>query len=254
MDCAIARIRSVEGPLTVLEDGRTRLEERIKRSPFRVSLCTPDQMPELGMFRYRVYVEQTGKAAAHADHVTKTLIEPIDFASSHLLVRHESGTLVGSARITTAANGWKLPPQCEPDPWPWVPPEHIACVSRTMIDRTCRNLIVVPQLFRSVCEWGKAHQIRLCGGFFGSPLLNLFLSYGWIPFADPFIDEFAGWQTPMVFAPNDRGTLEAAGSPLLSLVDASAAHPADVAYMRGLRKRRFAGPGSVEINRSQRQS
>jgi len=230
------------------------LEERIKRSPFRVSLGTPDQMPELGMFRYRVYVEQTGKTAAHADHVAKTLIEPIDFTSSHLLVRHESGALVGSARITTAADGWRPPPQCEPDPWPWVPPAQIACVSRTMIDRTCRNLILMPQLFRSVYQWGQAHQIRLCGGFFGPSLRKLFLSYGWVPFREPFIDPFAGWQTPMVFALNDQETLETAGSPLLSLVDTSATYPADIAYMRGLRERRSAALGLADIHQSQGQS
>ncbi|MGN6519327.1 MAG: hypothetical protein ACTHK2_07890 [Dokdonella sp.] len=46
---------------------------------------TPDDLARVGAFRYRIYVEEQRKFAAHADHEARTLIEPLDRKASSLV-------------------------------------------------------------------------------------------------------------------------------------------------------------------------
>ena len=45
----------------------------------------PDDLARVGAFRYRIYVEEQRKFAAHADHEARTLIEPLDRKASSLV-------------------------------------------------------------------------------------------------------------------------------------------------------------------------
>lgn len=218
----------------------SKLEERIRRSPFQIAIALGDQIPELGAFRYKVYVEQAGKSAAHANHSTRSLIEPLDFVSTNLLARDANGSLIGCARITTGEAGSLLPPQADPAQWSWVPQTSIAFVSRLMVDRTCRNPILMPQLFRACFEWGLRNDIRLCTVFSAPALVALFHAYGCVAFDEPFFDEFAGWQVPLLSCLADYEGLSAVGSPFISLIGGAEADFQDLAYMQDLRDRNEA--------------
>lgn len=191
-----------------------RLAQRIARTPLIVSEAT--NLDELARFRYRVYIEQSGKNAEHADHQARTLIEPLDATSTNLIARDAMGRLVGSVRISRASDGWSLPPQCAPDPWPWIPPEKVACVTRLMVDQTIAPLATMPTLFASCYRWGLGSAIWLSVVFCAPDLRSVFLKYGCIQFDEEFLDIHAGTQIPMCIVLNDFKLLADVSSPFVS--------------------------------------
>ena len=216
-----------------------RLANRIAHAPLRIERAKPEEMQELGLFRYRIYIEQVGKDAEHADHANRTLLEPLDAKSVNLIARNADGIMIGAVRISRASDGWRLPEHCRQDPWPWVPPHQIACVSRLMVDREIAPLLATPALFADCFRWGLANSIRLCAVFCGPALQSLFESYGCQQFDETYPDRFVGAQVPMLCCLNDRAHLSAIGSPFTSLADRSQPNRRDFAYMRTIRNGHF---------------
>jgi hypothetical protein len=216
-----------------------RLANRIALAPLRIEQAKPEEMGELGLFRYRIYVEQVGKDAAHADHANRTLLEPLDATSVNLIARNADGIMVGAVRISRASDGWRLPEQCHQDPWPWVPPHRIACVSRLMVDREIAPRLATPALFADCFRWGLTNSVRLCAVFCGPALRSLFESYGCQQFDETYPDRFVGAQVPMLCCLHDRTHLSAIGSPFANLGNQDGADRRDLAYIRSIRDRHF---------------
>ena len=210
-----------------------RLARRIDHFPCNITEAKPEELEELGHFRYNVYIKQSGKNAFYADHGNESLLEPLDQISVNLLAKDTNGQLVGTARISRASDGWSLPDQCQPQPWSWVPLSQSACVSRLMVARRGAPIVTMPMLFAACFRWGCENSIRFCVIFCAPHLTALFESYGCLQFAQVYTDPFAGPQVPMVFS-TDREYLARISSPFLDLVGQVQINVDDIDYLRSL--------------------
>lgn len=218
------------------------MRRRLARLPVAVAaVSTQADLAELGRFRYRVYVQQTGKNARWADHQRRSLIEPLDAVSTNLTARDKAGALLGAVRITVASRGWQLPEPLRPAPWSWLPPANVAHVSRLAVDASARQRGLTMRLCCECFQWGCDHGISLSTVFCAPPLRAFFEKCGYVAFDSVFADAYAGGQVPMVLCLADRDHLAAVGSPF---GEWAAARPAAdgrlVAMMEALRRQATA--------------
>lgn len=198
---------------------QSRLHARLEKSPYVISeVKTKAELEELGRFRYRVYIEQTGKNTQYVDHASKSLIEPLDAISTNLLARDKNGVICGAVRITLAGNGWTLPAECGSVPWDWVPSQQVAHVSRLMVEKSKKGISITTRLFHECFSWGLNHEVVFCTVFCSPLLFGWFKKFGLVKFSDEYFDQYAGEQVPTVCYLHHIDYLRAIGSPFYKVL------------------------------------
>ncbi|MEM7127829.1 MAG: GNAT family N-acyltransferase [Chloroflexota bacterium] len=101
---------------------------------------TPTELQEVYRFRYRVYVEEMGRAGYYADHQRKMLTDPLD-ETGVILAAWDEGRIVGTIRGNSAAQsdlGYNVA-LCQMKQAGHFYPRHTSLTTKLMIDKAYRQ-------------------------------------------------------------------------------------------------------------------
>jgi len=158
----------------------------------------PDELRRVGEFRYRIYIEEQGKSAVHADPVARTLIEPADRrAASTIFWIERDGRIVGTVRAEILATQHEDAEYLKLDTLDFIEPTKIIYFSRMMVAREARRSDVTPKLCFLGFQKGLLKDCWLGVLTCKPALVPLFQTYGYTPYADEFSHPESGRQVPM---------------------------------------------------------
>jgi N-acyl-L-homoserine lactone synthetase len=183
---------------------------------------------QLFRFRYRIYVEEQRLSPAGADHVGKTLCDPLDaFSTSYAL--WSGSEVVGSLRLTYLTDvpdiGPLLRQYCMGPALESFGLSPLCASSRFMFDERFAASKGVFRLMAAAYQDAVARGIRIVYGNCSPPLLSFYLHLGYRVYSAPFSDPSYGPKVPLLMLGRDREQFHLVGSPLRRL---AALHPTDL--------------------------
>lgn len=175
---------------------------------------TPDDLARVGAFRYRIYVEEQRKFAAHADHDARTLIEPLDRKASSLVYTIERGDeIVATMRVEFLDEEAQARHAAAFAAFDFIPPTQLMHFTRLMIAQAARNSDAMPKLlflgFALALLKDRRFGLLTCK----PELVPVFERYACLQYADAYVDEECGEQVPMAIL-GEPHYLRACGAPL----------------------------------------
>ncbi len=200
-----------------------------------VEMCESQAvLEEIGGFRYRVYVEELGKTAIHADHRARLLIEPIDATSDILFVRGNDGEISGSLRLThgkaVVIAQW---PESVRDRLARCLPSECSFASRLMVEPKRRGANTTLLLFKSGFQIALQRGSRYCQVNCVPGLVNFFTRWGFDRVGDNYVDSWVGPQAPLLLFLYDYDRFKSLRSPFLSVLEEHVASGGGVAAFCG---------------------
>ena len=184
---------------------------------------TDSELEEIGRLRYDLFIDRDGKRYAHADHETKTFLEPIEKISLNFVARAQNRCAV--AVRATWANDTIVDPHLEQVvAYADLDPEtlHQTIVNSRLAARpsTIARSLITP-LFQCMFTVALQANARFCMAATRSGLIPLFERFGFyqLNHRRPYFDEVAGWMSVLVLDLHDRERLLRTDSPYLLVYD-----------------------------------
>lgn len=177
-------------------------------------VVTPEDLARVGAFRYRIYVEEQRKFAAHADHDARTLIEPLDRNASSLVYCIErAGEIAATMRVEFLDEDARARHAAAFDTFNFILPAQMMHFTRLMIAPAARNSDAMPKLL--FLGFALALLKDRCFGLLTCKpeLVPVFERYACLQYADVYVDAECGEQVPMVILGEPR-YLRECGAPL----------------------------------------
>lgn len=184
---------------------------------------TEEDLAEIGRLRYELFIDRDGKRYAHANHETKTFLEPVDQLSLNFIAR-----LQGRCAVAVRAT-WANDTIADPHLEQVVAQANLdaGALDRTIVNSrlaarpsmSARNLI--PSLFQSMFKVALGADARFCIAATRPGLVSLFERFGFYPVdcRRPYFDEVAGWMSVLLLDLHDRSHLAKTSSPFLTVYD-----------------------------------
>ncbi|HEY6942195.1 N-acyl amino acid synthase FeeM domain-containing protein [Dokdonella sp.] len=197
-------------------------------------VVTPDDLARVGAFRYRIYVEEQGKHAAHADHVARTLIEPLDHTASSIVYYIErEGAVVATMRAEFLDDDARARHAAAFDTFDFMPPSQVMHFTRLMVAPSARSADATPKLL--FLGFALAVLKDRCFGLLSCKpeLVPVFERYACLQYAEGYIDTECGAQVPMAILGETHYLRERAAP----LADWLADHRADSPYTQHVLER-----------------
>lgn len=189
----------------------------------------PDDLQRVGEFRYRIYIGEQGKTAAHADHAARTLIEPADRRpTSTIFWIERDGAIKGTVRAEVLAPGHEDARHLSLDALDFIAPSKIVYFTRMMVARDARKSDVMPKLCLVGFQKGVVKDCWIGVLTCKRALVPLFETYGYSQYADSFVHPESGAQTPMAIV----GEIDYLGNRAAPLTQWLSRYRADSPYSR----------------------
>lgn len=166
---------------------------------------TLDDLARVGAFRYRIYVEEQGKCAAHADHGARTLIEPLDRKASSIVYYIErDGEIAATMRAEFLDADARDRHGAAFDTFDFIPPAQMMHFTRLMVAPAARNADATPKLL--FLGFALALLKDRCFGLLTCKpdLVPVFERYACLQYADAYLDAESGEQVPMAILGETR--------------------------------------------------
>lgn len=192
--------------------------------------------------RYRVYVQEMGRGEPHADHATRTVLDPEDERSILLAAFDAEGEAIGTVRVQAfrdlaaddrAFHGFDTMP------------EHLRCsaslTAKLITDAKHRRGALTTRLMLGVFRSGYEHQQRVNLINCNPPLDRFFARFGFVAMGEPRDHPVYGLVRVMMLPLADLAFFEAIGSPFAPLLrelgpdDAAAQATRDWCASQGVR-------------------
>lgn len=179
----------------------------------------PAELLEVFRFRYRVYVEEMGRVQQYADHLDRTIQEPLDQGAANFGA-YEGRVLVGVVRVNW---GWQ-PIASYEDQYrmdmagPWHP-KATTITTKLMVAPSHRRSPVATHLAMAIYAYGYREGSRFNFIDCNPPLDRFFTHLGYRQVIPDFYHPEYGLVRPMVLSIADREHLTSVGSPFVGLLD-----------------------------------
>ncbi|MGV7212206.1 N-acyl amino acid synthase FeeM domain-containing protein [Bradyrhizobium sp. UFLA05-112] len=177
------------------------------------------ELEAIGRLRYDLYVERDQKAYAHADHVRRCLLEPVDDVSLNFQVKQDD-RLLAAVRVT-----WAPDALLDLHLRPLVEGARIACLSTAVVNSRfvvrpeLRARAVIVPLFCEVYRTGMLAGATCCVIGTRSDLVGIFERFGFRETGFHIRDPIAGRIHNLNLNPYDLAHLKKVASPLLTYAE-----------------------------------
>lgn len=169
--------------------------------------------------RYRVYVQEMGRAEPHADHAMRTVLDPEDERSILLAAFDAEGEAIGTVRVQAfsdlaaddrAFHGF--------DTMPDALRSRSGLTAKLITDAKHRRGALTTRLMLGVFRSGYEHQQRVNLINCNPPLDRFFARFGFVAMGEPRDHPVYGLVRVMMLPMADLAFFEAIGSPFAPLL------------------------------------
>jgi len=178
-----------------------------------------DKLLAVARLRYRVYVEEMGRAEPHADHATRTVLDPDDERAIVLAAFDADGEAIGTVRWQAAADlthdnlafhGFNTMPDALRS--------RSSLTAKLITDAKHRRGALTSRLMLGVFRSGYEHQRRVNLINCNPPLDRFFARFGFVAMGEPRDHPVYGMVRVMMLPMADLAYFEAIGSPFAPLL------------------------------------
>ena len=213
--------------MTLLTHNGTRDTEALAIKP----VSSLAELMEVYRFRYKIYCEEMRRPQSYADHLRKTISDPLDACAMNFAA-WESDRIVGVVRVNLARD-MKLSDYEElyqMGTFADAHPDRTAIVTRMMIEPQKRGSRLAVELSAACYRFGLAHGIKFNFIDCNAHLVRFFKAIGYRDYIGTRIHHEYGEVTPMVFHLEDHRHLQEIRSPLYSVAKQLAIPLADASH------------------------
>lgn len=194
----------------------------IKNTDIPVQLATTEKdMADIYRFRYKIYIEETGKTHLPADHINKLMKDENDVLSAIYIARDKTGSVVGTARAHRGTDGSFLKTDIELFELErfaiYFGHNCLAIVNRLAIEKKYRKTTLATSFFIATYQGGIQQGTKLCFILSEQSLLPMYQHFGFRIYSEPILLN-GKKRYRMVLCLNDKQFLSACGSPFAKLV------------------------------------
>jgi hypothetical protein len=177
---------------------------------------TPDDLNKVAQFRYRIYVEEIGRFQKYADHIEKTVHEPLD-SHAHILMAEEGANVVGTVRVNLGKEGdlgiyeelYRLRELGS------LFPNRVSITTKLMVAPEYRHTPLAIELALACYKYATDADADAIDC--NPPLKPFFAKLGYRQIFDPINHPEYGQVIPMFLAVRDKHHLKQVGSPFYKL-------------------------------------
>jgi len=192
--------------------------------------------------RYRVYVEEMGRAEPHADHATRTVLDPEDERSILLAAFDANGEAIGTVRVQAFSD--LATHDVEFHSFASMPDDlrrRSSLTAKLITDANHRRGALTTRLMLGIFRWDYEHDRRVNLINCNPPLDRFFARFGFVAMGEPGDHPVYGMVRVMMLPTADLAFFESIGSPFAPLLrelgpdDAAAQATRNWAASRGVR-------------------
>jgi len=186
---------------------------------FDIKIIEGDMLEDIYQFRYQVYVEQLGRKQKYANHVLKTIEEPLDENGFNIGAWRDK-ELVGTVRVNFAKDSdfdyynelYQIPSFEQFT-------KKISIVTKLMVSQKYRKTPLSLLLALKCYELGCQHGVELNFIDCNKHLINKFLMLGYRHYTSEVFHSEFGWVTPLVLFNQDIQYLQKMKSPFVPICE-----------------------------------
>lgn len=180
---------------------------------------TMEDFEKVSKLRYKVYIEEQGKAYKEANHTNQSFSDLLD-QNAILVMVEKQEHLEGTVRLnyfSCPATFSHYADMFEYQKFSNYPLNTIGVCSRLAVTTNCRDGQVREALFNAIYEIGYKKGIRLCFVACSPVLLRLFRAYGFREYVTPFHDPVVGKLRRLALVVDDLTHLKQCNSPFYAI-------------------------------------
>lgn len=168
-------------------------------------------------FRYDVYVEEMNRKQKWANHVTKTIQEPLD-RTAIILAAFQGNEVVGTCRMNFSNDTeFEYADLYEFDRFESLYPGRVAFFSKLMIKPELRKGMLFMKFMREIYKIMRIEDMEVSLLDCNDHLIKSFTKVGYRQYKESFQHPEYGWVTPMVVYHRDEEHFKKMNSPVYEL-------------------------------------